>query len=107
MHASLERLCAVGDSARVYPGHEYTVNNLRFAESVEPSHAPTRAALEEAKKRRDKGEPTVGTTIAHERDVNPFVRTRSAEIRRSLGIDEGADDVAALAAIRKAKDGFK
>jgi hydroxyacylglutathione hydrolase len=107
MHASLQSLLAVGNEARVYPGHEYTVNNLRFAESVEPSHAPTRVALEEAKKRRDRGEPTVGTTIAHERAVNPFVRTRSAEIRRSLGVGEEADDVTALAAIRKAKDGFK
>jgi hydroxyacylglutathione hydrolase len=49
----------------------------------------------------------VGTTLDDERAVNPFLRVRSAAIRATLGIAADADDVAAFAAIRGAKDGFR
>jgi len=107
MLASLERIAAVGEGAAVFPGHEYTVSNLRFAASIEPLHPPVRAALAEAEALRQRGLPTVGTTIARERQTNPFLRTASAEIRASLGIDRAADAVAALAAIREAKNAFR
>jgi hydroxyacylglutathione hydrolase len=108
MHASLESLASKGDAARVYPGHEYTVNNLRFAQSVEPGNATVATALGEAQELRARGEFTVGTTIARERATNPFLRTGSEEIRRHVGpFDAAADDVTVLAAIRKAKDGFR
>jgi hydroxyacylglutathione hydrolase len=107
MLASLQALVAVGDDARVYPGHEYTVGNLRFAHSVEPGHKAVADALAEAQALRDTGAPTVGTTIARERETNPFVRVSSPEIRKSLGIDSGADAASALGVIREAKNGFK
>jgi hydroxyacylglutathione hydrolase len=106
MVASLASLVAEGDAARVYPGHEYTVQNLRFAQSVEPGNCAVADALIAAKALRDAGKPTVGTTIAKERETNPFVRTPSPEIRACLGIDPAADDATALAAIRAAKNAF-
>jgi hydroxyacylglutathione hydrolase len=107
MHASLQSIAAEGDAARVYPGHEYTVNNLRFAQSIEPGNAEVVMALAEAKALRATGEPTVGTNIARERETNPFLRTASKEIRASLGLTAAEDDVTVLAAVRKAKDGFR
>jgi hydroxyacylglutathione hydrolase len=83
------------------------VSNLRFARSVEPSHAPIVTALEAAEKLRAAGEPTVGTTIGHERKTNPFVRTGSPEIRRSLEIPLDADGATALGVIREAKNAFR
>ena len=91
MHASLKSLVAVGDEARVYPGHEYTVQNLRFAASREPDNAAIAEAMRVAKAKRDRGETTVGTTIALERGTNPFVRVKDGE---ELGV------------VRKAKDSF-
>jgi hydroxyacylglutathione hydrolase len=107
MHASLSSLAALDDRTKVYCGHEYTVANLRFAHHVEPSSAAIARAAKDAQERREQGGPTVPSTIAHERDTNPFLRVRSPEIRHTLGIAEGADDVTAFAAIRKAKDGFR
>jgi hydroxyacylglutathione hydrolase len=109
MHTSLHSLAAQGDAARVYPGHEYTVQNLRFAQSVEPTNAKVAAALEEAQALRAKDLPTVGTTIARERETNPFLRTTSPEIREHVGLSGSPDidDVSVLAAVRKAKDGFR
>jgi hydroxyacylglutathione hydrolase len=107
MHASLESIAAQGDAARVYPGHEYTVQNLRFAQSIEPGNVAVVKALAEAQALRTTGEPTVGTTILRERETNPFLRTKSKEIRASLSLGGAEDDVAVLAAVRKAKDGFR
>ena len=107
MHASLASLAALPRDTRVYCGHEYTENNLRFAAHVEPSNADVRAAQERARALRAKGEPTVGTTLAEEQRTNPFLRVRSREIRATLGIAGDADDAASLGAIRAAKDAFR
>jgi hydroxyacylglutathione hydrolase len=45
-------------------------------------------------------------TIAKELETNPFMRVRSAEIRRTLRIALDATDADALGAIRSAKDSF-
>lgn len=107
MHASLSRLLELPGDTRVHCGHEYTESNLRFAAHLEPGNADVKAARERAAQLRAEGKPTVGTSLDDERRVNPFLRLRSAEARATLGIPADADDVAALAAIRAAKDSFK
>jgi hydroxyacylglutathione hydrolase len=107
MHASLARLLELPGDTRIHCGHEYTESNLRFAAHVEPSNADVAGARERASKLRAAGQPTVGTTLDDERRTNPFMRVRSPEIRRTLGIAPDADDVTAFAAVRAAKDGFK
>ncbi|HEY5146671.1 MAG TPA: hydroxyacylglutathione hydrolase [Polyangiaceae bacterium] len=107
MHASLERLAALPGDTRVYCGHEYTANNLRFAAHVEPGNDAVARAQERVSALRARGEPSVGTTIDEERADNPFLRVASAEIRAKLAIPKQADEVAAFAAIRAAKDSFR
>jgi hydroxyacylglutathione hydrolase len=107
MHDSLARLLELPGDTRVWCGHEYTESNLRFAAHLEPGNADVKAARERATQLRGEGKPTVGTSLDDERRVNPFLRVRSAEARATLGIPADADDVAALAAIRAAKDSFK
>src|SRR5579884_203919 len=103
MRSSLARLLELPGDTRVYCGHEYTESNLRFAAHVEPSNADVAAARERASALRAGGRPTVGTTLDEERRYNPFLRVRSPEIRSALAIPDGADDVAAFAAVRAAK----
>jgi hydroxyacylglutathione hydrolase len=107
MHASLQSLAELDDRTQVYCGHEYTASNLRFAHHVEPSNSDVARAASETAKRREQNEPTVPGTMEREKAINPFLRVNAPEIRRTLGIAEGADDAAAFAAIRKAKDGFR
>jgi len=107
MHASLQSLAAVGAEARVYCGHEYTEQNLRFAKHVEPSNRAIDAAMGRARSLRAEGKPTVPTSIQEELGTNPFLRAGSTEIRGTLGIPADADDASALAAIRAAKDTFR
>lgn len=105
MNASLnEKLAALPPETRVYCGHEYTVANLRFAAEVDPDNEAIRAALEEAKAKRERGEPTVPSTLARELATNPFMRVREDALKKRYGADAPA---AVLGAVRAAKDGWK
>lgn len=83
MHASLGRLAALPDETRVYCGHEYTLANLRFAATVEPGNAAIARRLERSRELRARGAPTLPSTIALERQTNPFLRTNDAEVQRA------------------------
>jgi hydroxyacylglutathione hydrolase len=107
MHASLQKLAKLDGRTKIYCGHEYTEANLRFAAHVEPSNGAIEKARARASELRKAGKPTMGTTIAEELAYNPFLRTQSAEIRKTLGIAADASPEDALGAIRKAKNEFK
>jgi hydroxyacylglutathione hydrolase len=109
MYRSLNvELAALPDDTRVYCGHEYTANNLRFAATVEPGNDDVRAKAARVAELRARGEPTVPSTMGEERRTNPFMRCQSPEILQSLAARLGGDrsPVAVLAAVRAAKDAF-
>lgn len=89
MFSNMRALEALGDDTAIYCAHEYTLSNGRFALTVEPDNRALAQRMEEVVVLRDRGEPTVPTTIALEKATNPFMRARS---------------VAELAARRAAKD---
>src|SRR5258708_6483027 len=108
MHRSLnEVLARLDPRTRIYCGHEYTVSNLLFAASVEPGNGQVSQRLSEAKGRRARGEPTVGTTLQEELDTNPFLRCAKPELRASAGAGPDATEVDVFAALRRAKDVFR
>lgn len=104
MWTSLGKLASLPIATRVYCGHEYTVANLRFAEHAEPENDAVRAKAERVRATRERGEPTVPSTIAEERATNPFLRAAEPRLRARFG---GATPADTFAAIRAAKDGFR
>lgn len=103
MWASLQRLAALPDDTRVYCAHEYTAANARFALSVDDAEAlKIRAA--DVFARRERGEPTVPTTIALEKATNPFLRAPLLAGRVGAS---GEPDYKAFGAVRAAKDAFQ
>ena len=96
--ASLQRLGALPPETAVYCAHEYTASNARFALSVDDDPA-VRTRAEAIFSARERGEPTVPTTIGDEIATNPFLR--ASRLRPAL------DPVSAFAAIRAEKDAFK
>lgn len=79
MFANMRKLEALGDQTAIYCAHEYTLSNGRFALSIEPENADLVARMAEVTAQRERGEPTVPTTIALERATNPFMRAASVE----------------------------
>jgi hydroxyacylglutathione hydrolase len=74
MYANLQRIAALPGDVRIYCGHEYTLANARFAAHAEPDNAAIAARLAEVGRQRDAGEITLPTSVAQERETNPFVR---------------------------------
>lgn len=109
MVSSLTKLAALPGTTRAYCAHEYTMANIRFAEAVEPGNAKLAARKARDAARRSRGEPTVPTTIAIERETNPFLRWDSPEVIASAEKRAGkrlADRVAVFATIRSWKNAF-
>jgi hydroxyacylglutathione hydrolase len=92
MYRSLQRLTALSPETQLYCAHEYTLSNARFAAHADPNDAAVAARLAEVDEQRSRGERTVPTTVAQERETNPFVR---------------ATDALEFARLRRAKDSFR
>src|SRR6185295_3247530 len=71
---SLDRLASLPAQTQVYCAHEYTLANLRFALTVEPSNLDLAARLEAEARKLEQGLATLPSTIGLERATNPFLR---------------------------------
>ena len=73
---SLERIAALPADTLCHCAHEYSLANLGFAAWVEPDNADLIARIEETKRLRASGMPTVPSRLDLELATNPFLRTR-------------------------------
>jgi len=84
MFRSLMRLSQLPGQTRVCCAHEYTEDNLRFAWMIEPDNEALAARIQAVWNIRSAGGCTVPSTIAEERETNPFLRPGSPTILREL-----------------------
>ncbi len=109
MFHSLQKLAKLPEDTLVYCAHEYTLNNLRFAITVEPHNKALQQRLKAVETARSSHQPTVPGTIAEELATNPFLRVHQTEIRQSAEANTGYrmhSDEETFAVIRKMKDTF-
>lgn len=109
MHASLSRLAALPGDTRVCCAHEYTLSNLRFAAAVEPGNAARDAYTAWCEATRARGEPTLPSSVARERAVNPFLRVDAPAVVNSA-LAHGAADrtpTTVFATLRQWKNEFR
>jgi hydroxyacylglutathione hydrolase len=101
MHEALnERLAALPDDTVVYPGHEYTKANVKFAASVSQ-----REAVQSLHSFAEDNKITTGKfTIGDEKEHNVFMRVEDPEIQKQTGETE---PVAVMAKLREMKNNFK
>jgi hydroxyacylglutathione hydrolase len=79
MWASLQTLAAWPDETVVWCAHEYTASNARFALDLDDS-AAMREHAEAVFAARERGEPTVPTTIEVEKRFNPMLTAGDARV---------------------------
>lgn len=91
MFNSLQKLADLPDETRVYPGHDYTAEDIQFALRYEPNNAVLKEKLAQAQQKMQSGRPTVPSTLGEERKLNPFLKAENWE---------------KLADLRKEKDVF-
>lgn len=109
MLASLQRLAALPTQTQVYCAHEYTLANLSFAQAVEADSVALQDRVAAAQASRERGEPTVPSTLALELATNPFLRCTEPTVRDALeaqGRPFADDETSVFAQVRGWKDNF-
>ena len=103
MWESLVKLAGLPGDTRVYCGHEYTQANARFALTVDPDNILLQNRARDVAEQRERGEPTLPTTIALELATNPFLRADDQGVRAALGMQD-ADPAAVFGELRERKN---
>ncbi len=109
MSDSLDKLASLPENTAVYCAHEYTLSNIAFALTVEPDNARLQQRALKAAEDRRQSRPTVPSTLALERDTNPFLRCRIPAIAQAVESHTGThpvDTTAVFAALRQWKNTF-
>ncbi|WP_028389641.1 hydroxyacylglutathione hydrolase [Legionella fairfieldensis] len=106
LHHSLQKLKALPDDTQVYCAHEYTQKNLQFAAIVEPHNLAIRTYAHQllAKEKQC----SLPSTIALEKQINPFLRTDTAEVQAyaTMKGNKRNDSISVFRTIRTEKDTF-
>ncbi|MGK7926457.1 MAG: hydroxyacylglutathione hydrolase [Spirulina sp.] len=100
---SLGKLRNLPDNTRIWCAHEYTLNNLKFALTVDSGNPDLQARYAEVRAKRSHQEPTIPSAIGIEKRTNPFLRCHTKELQEAMGTK---DEVKTFACLRGKKDLF-
>ncbi|WP_415887935.1 hydroxyacylglutathione hydrolase [Neptuniibacter sp. QD37_6] len=109
MLAAMTHFQSLPDNTEVYCTHEYSLANLAFAEAVEPENTDVKDAINLCSKLRNSDRPTLPTTIAQEKRINPFMRSDQVSVitaAQKFTHQTQLDQEAVFAAIREWKNQF-
>ncbi|BBN80988.1 hydroxyacylglutathione hydrolase [Pseudoalteromonas sp. A25] len=84
MWRSLSKFKHLHDSTLMYCTHEYTLTNLAFANAVEPNNVDIQNYQEWATTKVSSNKPTLPSTFAKERAINPFLRSSITSITANI-----------------------
>jgi len=107
---ALQMIASLPQETLIYPAHEYTMANLAFCRTVNPSNKALQRFMQQCEKRlRDAGR-TLPTTLHEELAINPFLRCNDPEIIenvRAFSQQPSLDQLGTLRFLRAWKDVFK
>ena len=109
MLKSLNLLAALPDNTQVFCAHEYTLANLAFAQHVIPHNSKLNQYALKAAHLRSQNKPTIPSTIALEKAINPFLRCHLNETQVAISSKyniENIDDIQTFTLLREWKNQF-
>jgi hydroxyacylglutathione hydrolase len=109
LERALGRLSRLDADTEVYCAHEYTLANLAFARAAEPENAGRDRYAARCAALRAQGRPTLPSTIATERAINPFLRADKESVIAAVTAHTGTrpnNALACLTTLRAWKDVF-
>ena len=87
---SLSKLRTLPDNTRIWCAHEYTLNNLKFALTVDRENKVLQTRYTEVQEARSKGVATVPSLLGIEKQTNPFLRWDNAYLQQTTKMKEPA-----------------
>lgn len=106
LHHSINLLKNLPKDTKVFCGHEYTLQNLKFAACVEPENSTIQSYISHLQEKP--GECSLPSTIALEKEINPFMRTESPDVQKythAQGLTSH-NSLAIFKLLREKKNGF-
>ncbi|MGL5794195.1 MAG: hydroxyacylglutathione hydrolase [Waterburya sp.] len=103
MVESINKLRQLPDNTRVWCAHEYTLNNLKFALTVDQENADLQTRYQTVKQSRSEGIATVPSLLGIEKQTNPFLRWDTPALQATANMTEPAR---VFGRIRGMKDKF-
>lgn len=106
MYNSMQKLANLPDNTQIYCAHEYTVENLIFARMVDPGNKFLARYQKKIGQARNRGYPSLPTTLWVEKKINPFLRCHEQNIQNTIGFS-GAAAWEVFTELRRRKDDFR
>lgn len=106
LHQAITLLKNLPEATEVYCGHEYTLHNLQFAQTVEPHNADIQTYIQHLVDNQTRC--TLPSSIGQEQKINPFMRTDQQAIK-DYGTSKGlktTDSLSLFRLLRQEKDVF-
>ncbi len=110
MHDSLNvKIKMLPLETKIYFGHEYTAQNLKFAQFIEPDNMAIKERLDAIAGKQGTALITPPTTLQLECATNPFLRCKEEGVSKTVaekcGVDQ-LDVLSVFSALREMKDNF-
>lgn len=100
---SLSKIRALPPQTRIWCAHEYTLNNLKFALTVDPTNLDLQHRFQAVQAARQRQEATIPSTLALETLTNPFLRWDQPALQQAMN---SQDPVQTFTRLRGRKDQF-
>ncbi len=110
MYHSLKKITALPDQTQVYCTHEYTLSNIHFATEIDPTNSLLTEYANKVRMLRANNKPTIPTTLAIEKSINPFLRCEHPAIINAANQHaetQLSDAISVFSEIRKWKDHYQ
>ncbi|XP_007230924.3 probable hydrolase PNKD [Astyanax mexicanus] len=113
MLSSLDTVGSLNDDTLLWPGHEYAEDNLLFAAELEPGNITREQKLQWVLQQRGQRLCTSPSTLAEEKQYNPFLRSHAQDLQQALGLQQNHDEdwtlyrARVLEELRRRKDIYK
>lgn len=103
MVMSLTKIRNLPTTTQIWCAHEYTLNNLKFALTVDRHNRVLQERLVAVQAARNSDQPTIPSTLDIERQTNPFLRWDMPALQQAMN---SSDPVQTFARLRGKKDLF-
>ena len=105
MFNSLNKIKRLPDDTKIFCGHEYTKNNLRFCIKFNPNNNNLKDKENLLEAKLKEGKPTIPSTIKDEIQTNIFLRCDDLDVKNALNL-KNASDLEIFTKLRDLKDNF-